>query len=58
MEERNLIRKQAFDVFFIRFPVVIIMMLICFALTLSINFIAKTIASSLSNQYINIIHIK
>ena len=55
MEERNLIRKQAFDVFFIRFPVVIIMMLICFALTLTINFIAKTIASSLSNQYINII---
>ncbi len=54
MEERNLIRKQAFDVFFIRFPVVIIMMLICFALTLTINFIAKTIASSLSNQYINI----
>jgi len=53
MEERNLIRKQAFDVFFIRFPVVIIMMLICFALTLTINFITKTIASSLSNQYIN-----
>ena len=55
MEERNLIRKQALDVFFIRFPVVIIMMLICFALTITINFITKTIASSVSNQYINIL---
>lgn len=53
MEERNLIRNQALDVFFKRFPVVIIMMLICSAITLTINFIFKTIASAISNQSVN-----
>lgn len=48
MEEKNLIRKQAFETFFKRFPIIILMMAIYLIITISLDFLIKAVTVSIT----------
>ena len=55
MEEKNLIRKPAIEMYLKRFPILILMMSICSIFFLTVSFIVNTINSSMSNTLVKII---
>lgn len=55
MEEKNLIRKPAFEMYLKRFPILIMMMSICSMIFLTVSLIVNTISSSITNDPLKVI---
>ena len=53
MEEKNLIRKHAIEVYLKRFPIILLMTSICTIISITLSFIVKTLQSAIPYASIN-----